>query len=40
MNKILNYIKINELISTSGQPKIEELDEELVKILEDKLPEK
>ena len=25
MNKILNYIKINELISTSGQPKIEEL---------------
>lgn len=26
MNKILNYIKINELISTSGQPKIEELE--------------
>ena len=25
MNKILNYVKINELISTSGQPKIEEL---------------
>ena len=25
MNKILNYIKINELISTSGQPNIEEL---------------
>uniref|UniRef100_UPI004047CE08 protein tyrosine phosphatase family protein n=1 Tax=Aliarcobacter sp. TaxID=2321116 RepID=UPI004047CE08 len=24
MQKILNYIKINELISTSGQPKIEE----------------
>ncbi len=26
MNKILNYVKINELISTSGQPKIEELE--------------
>ena len=26
MNKILNYIKINELISTSGQLKIEELE--------------
>ena len=26
MNKVLNYIKINELISTSGQPKIEELE--------------
>jgi protein tyrosine phosphatase (PTP) superfamily phosphohydrolase (DUF442 family) len=26
MKKILNYIKINELISTSGQPKIEELE--------------
>ena len=26
MNKILNHIKINELISTSGQPKIEELE--------------
>lgn len=25
MSKILNYIKINELISTSGQPNIEEL---------------
>ena len=25
MNKILNYIKINELISTSGQPNIDEL---------------
>ena len=25
MNKILNYIKVNELISTSGQPNIEEL---------------
>ena len=26
MNKILNYVKINELISTSGQPKNEELE--------------
>lgn len=26
MKNILNYIKINELISTSGQPKIEEFD--------------
>ena len=26
MNKILNFIKINELISTSGQPKIEEFE--------------
>ena len=26
MNKILNYVKINELISTSGQAKIEELE--------------
>ena len=26
MNKILNYVKINELISTSGQLKIEELE--------------
>ncbi len=26
MNKILNYVKINELISTSGQPKVEELE--------------
>lgn len=26
MNKILNYIKINELISTSGQPKIEQFE--------------
>ena len=26
MNKILNYVKINELIPTSGQPKIEELE--------------
>ncbi len=26
MNKILNYIKVNELIYTSGQPKIEELE--------------
>ncbi len=26
MNKILNYIKINELISTSGQPKQEEFE--------------
>ena len=26
MKDILNYIKINELISTSGQPKIEELE--------------
>ncbi len=26
MKKILNYVKINELISTSGQPKIEELE--------------
>lgn len=26
MNKVLNYIKINELISTSGQLKIEELE--------------
>ena len=26
MNKILNYVKINELISTSGQPKIGELE--------------
>ena len=26
MNKILNYIKINELISTSGQLKIEEFE--------------
>ena len=25
MNKILNFIKINELISTSGQPNIDEL---------------
>ncbi|GGD39968.1 hypothetical protein GCM10012288_12520 [Malaciobacter pacificus] len=27
MSKILNYIKINELISTSGQPKIEQFEE-------------
>ena len=26
MNKILNHIKINELISTSGQLKIEEFE--------------
>mgnify|MGYP005999892121 CR=1 FL=1 len=26
MQKILNYIKINELISTSGQPKIDEFE--------------
>lgn len=26
MNKILNYVKINELISSSGQPKVEELE--------------
>jgi len=26
MKNVLNYIKINELISTSGQPKIEEFD--------------
>lgn len=26
MEKILNYIKINELIATSGQPKIEEFE--------------
>jgi protein tyrosine phosphatase (PTP) superfamily phosphohydrolase (DUF442 family) len=26
MNKILNLIKVNELISTSGQPKIEEFE--------------
>lgn len=25
MNKILNYIKVNDFISTSGQPKVEEL---------------
>lgn len=27
MSEILNYIKINELISTSGQPKIEQFEE-------------
>lgn len=26
MNNILNYIKINELISTSGQPKVEQFE--------------
>jgi len=26
MNRILNYIEINELISTSGQPKVEEFE--------------
>ena len=26
MNNILNYIKINELISTSGQPKLEQFE--------------
>jgi protein tyrosine phosphatase (PTP) superfamily phosphohydrolase (DUF442 family) len=26
MQKILNYIKINELISTSGQPKVEQFE--------------
>ncbi len=26
MSKILNYIKINELISTSGQPKVEQFE--------------
>jgi len=26
MQKILNYIKINELIATSGQPKVEEFE--------------
>jgi protein tyrosine phosphatase (PTP) superfamily phosphohydrolase (DUF442 family) len=26
MEKILNYVKINELITTSGQPKIEEFE--------------
>ena len=27
MENILNYIKINELISTSGQPKIEQFEQ-------------
>ena len=30
MNKILNHIKINELISTSGQLKIEEFEERMI----------
>ena len=29
MSEILNYIKINELISTSGQPSIEQFKERL-----------